>query len=160
MQVGVFEPIALGARDVGPVDAKIFGILVGDALFGILQAEGVEERIGDVGEGGGTADADEVLTGKFEDLGQELADLVDFGDFAELGGKFGEGIGRWWGKASVSAQVSGAEISARDGYRLATLPSMLVGVIAGGQRIHDLSCVVRAFHFGTPVIEVPVDISG
>ena len=95
MQVGELGAVAFGAGDVGPADDQLFGILLGgDALFGILQAEGVEEGISDVGESGGAADADDVLAGKFENLGQKLADLVDFGDFAEFGGEFGEGIGR------------------------------------------------------------------
>jgi hypothetical protein len=83
-------PFTVGTRYVGPIDDQLFGILLGgDAQFGVLQAERIEQGIGDEGEGGGTGKADAVLAGEFEDFGQEVADLVNFREVAE----FGEGIG-------------------------------------------------------------------
>jgi len=62
-------PVAIGAGDACPVDSEVFGIFNGDAVFGIEQAEGSEKRVGDEGEGGGSAKADAVLAGEFEDFG-------------------------------------------------------------------------------------------
>jgi hypothetical protein len=104
-----------GVRDRGgdacPVASEVFGIFNGDAVFGIAQAEGSEKRLGDEGEGGGSAKADAVLACEFEDLGWELADLVNFGEVAEFRGEFGErigGIGQ-----SVLFSVRGAELRRR-----------------------------------------------
>jgi hypothetical protein len=62
-------PVAIGTGDACPVDSEVSGIVSGDAVFGVEQAEGSEKRVGDEGKGGGSSKADAVLAGEFEDLG-------------------------------------------------------------------------------------------
>jgi len=99
-------PFAVGARC--PIDEKIFGIFGGDATFGIEQAERVEQRVGDEGEGGGARDADAVVAGEPKNFANKVADWADFRELAEFDGEFGEGIsGR--STAGELFAVSGAD---------------------------------------------------
>ena len=56
----------------------------------------------------GASEGDAVLASEFHELGDEGADLMDFGDFAEFGGEFSEGVGGRSGEG-VAAEMSGAE---------------------------------------------------
>lgn len=144
------DAIAWGTGDVGPVDAEFARVFCGADIFGALEANGVDEGVGHVGEGDGTAEGDAALASEFHELGDEGADFMDFGDFTEFGGQFGERVDVRSG-GGVAAKMGAAENLAGPGYRLAALTAMLIDVAAEGERINDFRLLVSVFHFGTPV---------
>jgi len=145
---------AVGAGEAGQVKLKLAGVVLGGTnFFGALEAERVDEGVGHVGEDRGAMSADAVVASEGDEFGDEGADLMDFSDIAEFGSEFGERVGGWGGCGAI-AEMGGADERARAGYWLAAFPAGLIDVSAEREGINDLSCVVSAFHFGTPVGEV------
>ena len=156
--------VVVGPWDAGPIDFQ-FARFVGDAdIFGMLQANGVDEGVGHVGERDGSTHGDAALACELHEPGDKGADLVDFGNFAEFGGKLDERIGRRSGE-SITAAMRTAENLAEFGDRLAAVAATLIDVAAGRKRvndfrgdfreINDFRLLTRTFcyfgHFGTPV---------
>jgi hypothetical protein len=82
-------------------------------------------------------EADTVLAGEFDDLGDEVGHLVHFSGIADMGGEFGEGIG---GRGSeMRTHVADAEKIAGMGDRMAAVTTFRVDVSTEGKRIDDFS---------------------
>jgi hypothetical protein len=73
--------VAVGQRDAGPIDAEFARLFCGADFFGTLQAYGINEGVGHIGERDGAPEGDASLTSEFHKPGDKGADLVDFGDF-------------------------------------------------------------------------------
>jgi len=85
---GEVDAVMFGTGYAGPIDAEFVGVVLGSAdVFGALEANGVDKGVGHVGEGDGAAEGDAALASEFHELGDEGADLTDFGDVAEFGGE-------------------------------------------------------------------------
>jgi len=70
------------------------GVVFGGAdLFSALEAEGVDEGVGHVGEDRGAMSADAVVASEGDEFGDEGADLMDFSDLAEFGASSARGSG-------------------------------------------------------------------
>ena len=72
--VGEFDPVALGAGNIGPIDAELARLFCGADIFRALEANGVDERVGHVGERDGATEGDAVLAGEFREPGDGGAD--------------------------------------------------------------------------------------
>src|SRR5437762_107509 len=126
--------VVVGPWDAGPIDFEFARFVGGADIFGMLQANGVDEGVGHVGERDGSTHGDAALACELHEPGDKGADLVDFGNFAEFGGELDERVG-WGSGESVTAAVGTAENLAGFGDRLAALTATLIDVAAGRKRV-------------------------
>jgi hypothetical protein len=146
-QVGEAGFAVVGPWDAGPIDFELARFF-GDAdVFCSLQANGIDKGIGHVGERDGATEGDAALASELHESSDKGADLVDFGDFAQFGGEFDEGIDRRR-REGITAAVCTAENFTEFGDRLTALTATLIDVTAECERVNLL---MGAFHSGTPL---------